>query len=477
MEAFKKKGRFMNILSIEASTTSAKAMFYSTEDKKNDVVSKAFTGLKDASMQDADQIYSQTMALARTLSSGKKIDVISLSGTWFSILALDKNMIPLTPAILWNCTIASSICEKLRHDDAYVNDFYSRTGCMVNAIYPTFKLKWLFKEDPSLKNARFASLGSYFNYRLTGHMTSSKCLESGSGLLNLKTGEYDSEVLKDIGISAGQLSELNEYDKILPLSSDAASLLDVTAGIPVVTTSADGGLNQVGSGALSQGIATLSLGTSGAVRLSSSKPMLSPSRGVWCYRSPKAYLVGAATNGCCNCMDWARSSLFSTATSFSDIENQLQFLEDTPVFLPFLYGERCPGWDDTRLGGFYALKPSHDKLSMYEAVQEGCVFNLLQCFNILKDLTGDCKTIRMSGGVLSSPFWSQMCANIFNRDIMTDDFQHASLMGAAVMAMDIFGLMKAEDFNPQFKAIIRPDPDKAAIYAKKYKQYLDAYLG
>ena len=32
---------------------------------------------------------------------------------------------------------------------------------------------------------------------------------------------------------------------------------------------------------------------------------------------------------------------------------------DVPVFLPFLFGERCPGWCDSRRAGFYQVKASH----------------------------------------------------------------------------------------------------------------------
>lgn len=56
---------------------------------------------------------------------------------------------------------------------------------------------------------------------------------------------------------------------------------------------------------------------------------------------------------------------------------------DTPVFLPFLYGERCPGENEERSGGFYGLKPYHDRRSMYRAVQEGVLFNLRQGYEEL----------------------------------------------------------------------------------------------
>ena len=40
-----------------------------------------------------------------------------------------------------------------------------------------------------------------------------------------------------------------------------------------------------------------------------------------------------------------------------------------PLFLPFIYGERCPGWEKP-LGRIQGLKPHHGVAEMYYAVLE-----------------------------------------------------------------------------------------------------------
>ena len=61
-------------------------------------------------------------------------------------------------------------------------------------------------------------------------------------------------------------------------------------------------------------------------------------RGVICH--PKGYLAGAAISGGCSSIEWFREKIAQNAPY-----EQLECREDvdTPVFLPFLYGERCPG--------------------------------------------------------------------------------------------------------------------------------------
>ena len=91
-----------------------------------------------------------------------------------------------------------------------------------------------------------------------------------------------------------------DYKHTYPLTAEAAAALGVKPGIPVVPTSSDGGLNQVGVGASVEGVMTFSVGTSGAIRLTTAQPVLPDQPSTWCYMSPKAWLSRAATNGCWN---------------------------------------------------------------------------------------------------------------------------------------------------------------------------------
>ena len=53
---------------------------------------------------------------------------------------------------------------------------------------------------------------------------------------------------------------LVDYNQTFPLNEEAAAALGVKPGIPVVPTNSDGGLNQVGSGAMEEGVMTFSVG-------------------------------------------------------------------------------------------------------------------------------------------------------------------------------------------------------------------------
>ncbi len=467
----------MNVLVLESSTTSAKAMLYDTQTGHFEERDRAYTGnYEDVTIHKADSVYRQTMALGRDLVRGKEIAMIALSGTWHSLMLCDRNMDPVTPVYLWSYTGASEICKELRQDMGYVKSYYQKTGCMVHAIYPFFKLLLLKKKGYDLRNCAIMGQGTYNTYRLTGQRVITECMASGSGLFNTHTRQFDGDILAQAGIRREQLCRVIDYTQTFPLTEEGAKDLGLKAGIPVIPANSDGGLNQVGVGAMEEGVMTFSVGTSGAIRLTTRQPILPEEPSTWCYMSPKSWLSGAATNGCCNCIDWFRDRMFGPDVPYADIEKGATDRETTPVFLPFLFGERCPGWNDERTGEFLQILPQHTPYDLYRAVQEGVLFNLYHCYRMLTAVNGVPKHIKFSGGILHSPVWSQMCADIFQMDLEVDDNEQGSLLGGAVLAMELLGeISDVRDYSPVPKYVIRANPEQGPFYEKKFARYLACY--
>lgn len=143
---------------------------------------------------------------------------------------------------------------------------------MVNAIYPFFKLLLMKEQGIDLSKYRILGQGSYNNYRMTHNKTVTDCMVSGSGLLNIHTREFDKDLLKELSVSLDQFGTLTHYNSINPLCKEAAEALGVKEGTPVISANSDGSLNQTGEGALRKGIMTISVGTSGAIRMSVDSP-------------------------------------------------------------------------------------------------------------------------------------------------------------------------------------------------------------
>lgn len=467
------------ILVLESSTTSAKAMLFDPARGAAGTLSRPYSSaasqLKEVGAQDADLVFAETAALGRQICQGKKIDLVATSGTWHSLLVTDGDIRPLTPSFTWAYNGAAAAAERLRAREPFCRAFYQRTGCMVHAIYPAFKLMMLKEQGFSLSGKRLCSQSSYNVFQLTGKTVTSASSSSGSGLLNAGSRGWDQETLAMLGIKEEQLFRLTNYHEPLALNTRGAGLLGLPEGTPVLVNYPDGALNQVGAGALRPGKMTFSVGTSGALRLSASAPRLPEKPSTWCYMSPDAWLIGAATSGACNCLDWYMN-FFGGNLRYADLESGDIDRERAPLFLPFLFGERCPGWHDAWTGGFCGLRPDHTPRELYHSIQEGILFNLYQCYQLLSQLGGAPGEIHLSGGILNSPKWMQMCADIFGREMLCSDISNVSMIGAAVLGMKALGCLKdIADYAHVGGERLTPDPAKHAHYARRFAAYMERY--
>ena len=108
----------------------------------------------------------------------------------------------------------------------------------------------------------------------------------------------------------------------------------------------------------------MSVGTSGALRAAHQEPKLPGEPSTWCYYLfDGRRLAGAAINGATNCVDWYLDC-FSTKDGghrdydkFTEGASKVQG-ERAPYFMPFIFGERCPGWQEEKTGGFYGVRGS-----------------------------------------------------------------------------------------------------------------------
>lgn len=473
----------MIILALEASTTSAKSMLFDTATQEVEVATRRFDiPGEDSSVREAESIFTQLMSLGREAAAGRQVEMLTLSGTWHGMTLRssqqgESSLGEISPVQEWPYTGAQDLCSALREDADFTAWFYRRTGCMVNAIYPAFKLMLLKERGVSISGGLVLDQNSYNFARLTGQRWTSISQASGTGLLNAETCDWDSEVLARLQLEDVVLPELKSEDTTAPLTAEAAALLGLTPGIPVLVPGPDGGMNQVGNAATAEGDMTFSMGTSGALRFAVSAPSFSPRMSTWSYRSPVGWLSGAAASGCTNCVDWAKDRLFEPGTTYADLEPQLTAEPvDLPLFMPFLFGERCPGWQDQRRGGFLELHPAHTRAQMYQSVLHGVTFSLYHCYRELTALNGTPRRIILSGGVLSSPFWTQLTADVFGAEMEISALQHSSVVGAVRMGLRAAGIADDQPaFREENRRIVSPRPELADYYAAEFDRYLEGY--
>lgn len=475
----------MNILALETSTSASKVAIYSSKKGLIKVLSIPYDeSISDIITQDAKGILDLLINGIKEIlkSDTHQIDAIGLCGIWHSLLLLDRDRKPLTQIFTWADTRPAKTVAKYRQDKKLWNWFYNKTGCAIHSLYPLWKIIHLKKHEPDLLKHTYyiTSQLQYIFEQLTGKTIESKTIAAGTGMFNIHKLDWDDDILHFAGINRLMLCELQEPTYMAPLKDNMAEYLGLKKGIPVIIGGSDGALNQIGAGALKSGIMTLSVGTSGALRLTYDKPVLPENSSTWCYYAlNKKRLAGAATSGAGNCLEWFKKRAYKgSGFSYKQLDEMAAKanIQDAPIFLPFLYGERNPGWQDNREASFMGIKGHHEIGDLYHGVIEGVLFNLYQCYKALTQITGEPKEIRISGGIENSPLWLQMAADIFNRDIITSGMKHMSTVGAAVLALNALGeITDVEKYEPGCGQKYTPNKDKSEIYQNRYQTYLDYY--
>ena len=119
------------------------------------------------------------------------------------------------------------------------------------------------------------------------------------------------------GVKENQFGQLATYHDVRPLSESTAKRIGIKAGIPVVPSHPDGALNQVGNYAHKPGVMTLSVGTSGALRVSTRNPILPKGNELGCYCVVENWISGAAISGACNCLNWFKEKFLCNMFSYA----------------------------------------------------------------------------------------------------------------------------------------------------------------
>lgn len=469
----------MRILVLESSTTSAKAAYFSSPSVPLEVKTRQFVvPPPDPAVRSAEMIFGQTAELARQLLANRPVDMVALGSTWHGLTLRELDLSSRTPVYEWPFAGAKDLCASLRSNSQWTNAYYTRTGCMVNAIYPAFKALWMIQQGVSTTNTLFMDQGSMNFAFLTGLPWTSHSSASGTGLFSVSRDDWDWDLIEELGLKGITFPALKASTVSAPITSEAAHILGISPGTPVLVPAPDGALNQVGDLAEESGTMTFSMGTSGALRLAVPQPLTSPNLSTWTYRSPSGWLSGAATSGCCNCVDWARNTLFDKEIPFKVIEQNLESGKgELPIFMPFLFGERCPGWNDQRPGGFHEVTGSHNQKDLYKSVLHGVVYNLFQCYQELTAVNGVPKRIRLSGGVLNSSYWRQTTCDVFQKELEISTLQHTSIVGAVRLALKTLG---ADDRPPSLSDIegtqlLVPNTHNEQLHQRDYERYSAIY--
>lgn len=440
-----------------------------------------------AAVQNPDEIFQAVVTTIKQVVAQSEINpsnilCLSFSAAMHSLIAIDNQGKPLTPSFTWADNRSSTFADKLKSDrQGY--EIYTRTGTPIHPMSPLVKLIWLQENQPELwqQTAKFVSIKEYVFWQLFAEYVVDYSIASATGLFNLKQLNWDAEALKVAGIKTNQLSQPVPTTHVLKsLKPQYAQEMGIAADTPVVIGASDGVLANLGVGAASSGIAALTVGTSGAVRATISKPQTDPQERLFCYPLTENYwVIGGAVNNGGIILRWVRDQLADAEIDTAKLLQQDPYDMLTAIaktipagsegliFHPYLAGERSPIWDANARGSFFGLALHHNKAHLIRAVLEGVVYNLYLVFQALESITGEVKSIRAAGGFARSPLWRQMLADVLNREVSIPESYESSSLGAAILGLYALGEisdLESSELNNDKTHQHQPIANNVAIY-------------
>ena len=423
--------------------------------------------------------------LAETGISSQEVVSIGLTGQMHGLVILDRNGSVIRPAILWNDQRTAAQCDEIR-ERVGRERLIAITGNDALTGFTAPKILWVQQEEPE-NYAQIAHIllpKDYVRYRLTGEYAIDRAGGAGTILFDLASRNWSEEVSGALGIAPEWLPPSHEGTEITGvLTKEAGDLLGLQTGTPVVAGGGDQAAAAVGTGAVIEGVVSLSLGTSGVVFATVGRPIIEPGGRLhaFCHAlNGKWHLMGVMLSAA-GSLRWHRDT-FASGVQYGDLlepAGEIAIGSDGLLFLPYLTGERTPHPDPLARGGFIGLTVRHELAHMTRAVLEGVAFGMRDIFELIGSLgPGDIDQVRVTGGGARSRLWLQILADVLGTELITVTTEEGAAYGAAVLAAT--GAGHFENVESACDQVIsiekRFSPGKAAsAYDDLYPVYRELY--
>lgn len=465
--------------------------------------------------QDPDGWWNAILSTAKTLLNRRlvapeQIAAISVTTQWSGTVAVDREGRQLMNAIIWMDSRGAQAIKEL------LKGFVKIEG------YPPLKLLywlkmtggapsqsgkdslahilWLKNNRPDIyrKTHKFLEPKDYINLRFTGKFAAtydSILLHWVTDNRNPSCVVYDNRLLKMAGLEREKLPDLIRAMDILgPIKKEIADDLGLKPDTPVIGGTPDVPSAGVGSGAVRDYEGHLYIGTSSwlSAHVPFKKADIVHNFGSFPSPIPGRYLILSEQECAGKCLTWLRDSVLYHKDELMmeekapDIFKVLDKIvgrapagSNRVIFTPWLFGERSPVDDCHIRASLFNLSLENTREDILRAVFEGVALNTKWLLALIeKFMKRPFEHINFIGGGANSDVWSQIMADVLNRNIrQVKDPIYSNARGAAFLAAMALKYITLEEIprDIKIKAQYKPNPDHRKIYDELFAEFLNHY--
>lgn len=411
---------------------------------------------------------------------------IGLSGQMHGLVAIDKEGIPVRPAIIWMDQRATKELEEIKEKIPF-----SRQGEIFhNQVFNGFALPsllWMKREEPDLYERidKIFQPKDYIRYCMTGEVGTEESDASAALLMDVGKREWAWDVLEILGIRREILPPLgHSWEVAGRVTEKAAKELGIRAGIPVVYGAGDQQAQSIGNGAVREGLLISNIGTGAQVSCYSKKDWYDTKlrTHTFCHGIPDGYTIyGAMLSGGMS-LKWLKNNILNVGSfgELSAMAGETAPGSDGVIFLPYLSGERTPLMNPGAKGMFFGLSIEQDRRHLARAVMEGVTYALKSSLDILQSMGIDAKRILASGGAAQSPVWLQIQADILGKEVQVCNVKEQACLGACMLAVVGCGVygdigQACENLVSYEEKIYLPNQENQSLYREQYVKFQGLY--
>ncbi|MDI3397395.1 xylulokinase [Pseudomonas sp. V88_4] len=380
-------------------------------------------------------------ALLAANVDGQSILGIGVSGQQHGLVLLDDQGQVLRPAKLWCDTETTPENDQLLAHLGGEQGSLERLGVVIAPGYTVSKLLWTKEQHPDVfsRIARVLLPHDYLNFWLTGRACSEYGDASGTGYFNVRTRQWDLQLLRDIDASGRLQSALPElidaHQAVGTILPAIAEQLGINPNAVVSSGGGDNMMGAIGTGNIQPGAITMSLGSSGTVYAYAEAPKVSPDASVATFCSSSGgWLPLICTMNLTNATGAIRELFNLDLDAFNALVAQAPIGAEGVSMLPFLNGERVPPLPHAT-GSLHDLTIDNlTQANLCRAAVEGTTFGLRYGLDLLRQNGLQSRSICLIGGGSKSAVWRQIVADIMNTPVICTEQSEAAALGAAIQA-------------------------------------------
>ena len=449
----------MFLLAIDQGTTSTRAMLFGGNGRpvaSHAVALRQFFPGNGWVEHDGEEIWRATLAVARKAMAGRRVDAIGVTNQRETTLIWDKATgKPLHRAIVWQDRRTAARCAELAAK-GWGPKISRKTGLLLDPYFSATKLEWLLK---NVKGARekakrgellFGTIDSWLVWKLTGGKTHATDVSNASRtmLLNLKTLDWDAELLRLFGVPRAMLPDVR----------DSAGDFGVTTlfgkPIPILGVAGDQQAASIGQACFSPGDVKSTYGTgcfalvNTGAKITASKNRLI-STALYRRGKTKQYAVEGSIFIAGAVVQWLRDAMgvIPTAPAIENLAKKAGPAEGL-YFVPAFTGLGAPYWKPEARGAIVGLTRDAGKAEIARAALDAVCY---QTRDLLEAMADDMRAaglgrigrLKVDGGMVADNWFCQRLADLTGLTVERPKVIETTALGAAYLAGLGLGVFKS----------------------------------